>query len=207
MKIEKLTENKIRIILKQEDFKDKTINIQKLLLSTEESQSLFLEILNKAKTEVNFDTDGYKLLIEAHFENDDVFVFTITKYLENINNHNNQKKYLTVKRKKHVYNSAFNIYQFESFENFCDFCDFINKNINIKGLFKTSSLYYYNTYYLIIEGFNFNHKSINAFFSSIYEFGNFVSYTKHFKFKLNEHGKIIFKNKAINETIKFFSTK
>ena len=45
MKIEKLAENKIRIILKKEDFKDKTIDIKKLLLTTPESQDLFLEIL------------------------------------------------------------------------------------------------------------------------------------------------------------------
>ena len=68
MKIEKITENKIRIILKQEDFKDKSIDIKELLLTTPESQHLFLEILNRAKKEVNFDTDGYKLLIEAFFQ-------------------------------------------------------------------------------------------------------------------------------------------
>ena len=54
MKIEKLTENKIRIILKTEDFKDKNIDIKKLLLTTPESQSLFLEILNKAKKRSRF---------------------------------------------------------------------------------------------------------------------------------------------------------
>ena len=43
MKIEKLTENKIRIILKREDFKDKTIDINQLFLTTPESHQLFLE--------------------------------------------------------------------------------------------------------------------------------------------------------------------
>ena len=57
MKIEKITENQIRIILKQEDFKDKSIDLQKLLLTTPESQSLFLEILDRAEKEVNFDTN------------------------------------------------------------------------------------------------------------------------------------------------------
>ena len=52
MKIEKITENKIRIILKKEDFKDKTINLQKLILSTSESNNLFLEIL--------LNIDGFK---------------------------------------------------------------------------------------------------------------------------------------------------
>ena len=32
MKIEKITENKIRIILKKEDFIDKTIDLEKIIL-------------------------------------------------------------------------------------------------------------------------------------------------------------------------------
>ena len=77
MKIEKLTENKIRIILKKTDFKDKGININQLLLTTTESQKLFLEILNRAEKELNFDTTGYKLLIDAIIENDNIFIFTM----------------------------------------------------------------------------------------------------------------------------------
>ena len=71
MKIKKLTENKIQIIIKQEDLASRAIKMQNLLLTTPESQKLFLEILNKAKEEVNFNTDGHKLLIEAFFENSD----------------------------------------------------------------------------------------------------------------------------------------
>ena len=100
MKIEKITENQIRIILKQEDFKNKSLDIQNFLLTNPESQSLFLEILNKAKEEVNFDTDGHKLLIEAYFQNDDIFIFTITKYIETENTSKPKpKQYLTVKKK------------------------------------------------------------------------------------------------------------
>ena len=209
MKIEKITENKIRIILKQEDFKDKSIDIQKLLLTTPESQSLFLEILNRAKKEVNFDTDGHKLLIEAFFQNDDIFIFTITKYIEpnSIQKHK-QKKYLTAKRKIQTLNKSCSIYEFNNFEDFCEFCDFINKNnnINLRGLFKTSILYFYNnTYYLVIDGINTSHKSLNLFHSSLLEFSIFLTYTINFNFKLKEHGRIIIKNNAIHTGIKYFS--
>ena len=85
MKIEKLTENKIRIILKQEDFADKTTNIYNLFLHVPDSHSLLLEILNKAQKEVGFNTDGYKLLIEASYTSEDTCVFTITKYINDIN--------------------------------------------------------------------------------------------------------------------------
>ena len=47
MKIEKITENKIRITLKREEFKDKKIDINELLLTSADSQKLFLEILKK----------------------------------------------------------------------------------------------------------------------------------------------------------------
>ena len=209
MKIEKITENKIRILIKQEDFKDKSIDLQKLLLSTPESHSLFLEILNKAKEEVNFNTEGHKLLIEAYLQNEDVFIFTITKYLEpNTNDITKPKKYLTVKRKSHTINSSSQIYSFNNFEEFCEFCNFINKknNISLKSIFKTSILYLYNnTYYLVIDGININHKSLNTFHTSLLEFSNPLEFSKNFKFKLKEHGKIIIKNNAINTGIKYFA--
>ena len=211
MKIEKITENKIKIILKQEDFKDKSIDLKKLLLSTHESQSLFLEILNRAEKEVNFDTNGYKLLIETYLQGNDICIFTITKYMEpNINTKNRPKKYLTVKRKTQAFNSTSLIYQFNKFEDFCDFCNFIyrNNNLELKGLFKASLLYNYNnTYYLVIDGINLYHKSLNLFQSSLLEFSTLLRYTKNFKFKLKEHGKVFIKNNAIHTGIKYFAYK
>lgn len=211
MKIEKITENKIRIILKKEDFKDKSIDLQELILNTPESQNLFLEILDRAEKEVNFNTNGHKLLIETYFQGNDVCIFTITKYIEpSSNTKNKAKKYLTVKRKSQVFNSTSLIYQFNEFEDFCVFCDFINKNntINLKGLFKTCILYNYNdAYYLVIDGINLSHKSLNLFFSSLLEFSSLLKYNKNFKFKLKEHGKIFIRNNAINTGIKYFTYK
>ena len=192
MKIEKINENKIRIILKQEDFKDKSIDLQKLLLTNADSQSLFLEILNRAEKEVAFDTNGHKLLIETYFQGNDICIFTITKYIEpNTNNKKKPKKYLTLKRKKQIFNNSSIICQFNQFEDFCDFCNF----------------FYNNTYYLVIDGINLSHKSISPFFSSILEFSTLLKYTKNFKYKLKEHGKIFIKNNAINTGIKYFAYK
>lgn len=209
MKIEKLTENKIRIILKKEDFKDKTLDVKHLLLTTPESQNLFLEILNKAKKEVNFDTDGHKLLIEASFQNDDIFIFTITKYVETTTTLKcKSNKFISVKKKNQIPNTSYHIYNFSNFEDFCEFCNYINKNkkSSFRGLFKSSILYNYNnTYYLVIDDINTLHKSLNYFHSSLAEFSRFIPYTKNFKSKLLEHGKIVMKNNAINTGIKYFS--
>ena len=211
MKIEKITENKIRIIIKKEDIKDKTIDLQNLILNTSDSHSLFLEILDRAEKEVDFDTNGHKLLIETYMQGNDVCVFTITKYLETTpDTKRTSKKHLIVKRKTQVFNNTSIISNFNEFEDFCDFCDFINKNhnINLKGLFKTCLLYNYNdTYYLVIDGINPSHISLNSFYSSLSEFSNLLKCNNNFKFKLKEHGKIIIRNNAINTGIKYFTYK
>lgn len=211
MKIEKLTENKIRIILKKEDFKDKTLDINQLFLTTPESHQLFLELLNRAEKEVDFDTTGHKLLIEASSENEDIFIFTITKYMEtDVNVKSKHKKILTIKKTSNIFNASSLIYQFNEFEDFCKFCDFSNSSnyINIKKLYKSSVLYLYNnTYYLVIDGINLTNHSLLALHSNLLEFSSLTKYTKNFKFKLKEHGKIIIKNNAINTGMKYFSYK
>ena len=207
MKIEKLTENKIRIILKREDFKDKTLDINQLFLTTPESHQLFLELLNRAEKEVDFDTTGHKLLIEASSENEDIFIFTITKYIEtDINVKSKHKKVLTIKKTSNIFNASSLIYQFSEFEDFCEFCNFANSNncINIKKLYKNSVLYLYNnTYYLVIDGINLTNHSLLALHSNLLEFSSLTKYTKNFKFKLKEHGKIIIKNNAINTSCQY----
>ena len=208
MKFEKLTENKIRIILKKGDFKDKTLNITELSLNSPESQKLFLEILNKAEKEINFDTTGHKLLIEVATEAEDTFIFTITKYLEkNITEESKHKKILKIKKSTSIFNSSTLIYQFNTFEDFCVFCDFIHNThyINTKKLFKSAILYLFNSsYYLIIDGINLCNHYLITFHSTLLEFSNLAKYNKNFKFKLKEHGKVIIKNNAINTGIKYF---
>lgn len=210
MKIEKITDNKIRVVLSLNDFKDKTIDIHSVLTKVEESQKLFLEILNKAKSEINFDTDGYKLLIETFSSTDDIFICTITKYCDKINktvNTSSSRLHLKVKRKNNNLDSNIGIYEFCDFEDFCNFCNSIN-NINknlLKKLFKNSKLYLYNnTYYLLLTDINLSHSYLKSFNSSILEFSEIVHYSKNFEVKLKEHGKIIIGKNAIDVGIKYF---
>ena len=137
MKIEKIDENKIRIILKQDDLKDKNFDVNKILLSPGNTQNLFLEILNKAEKELNFYTDGHKLLIEAYSQDEDYFVITVTKYIISKSK---------IKKRKTNKISSCQIYEFKTFEDFCAYCQFICKNSNkdFKKLYKTSSFYFYN---------------------------------------------------------------
>ncbi len=202
MKIEKLTENKIRIIIKQEDMESNDIDLHKFVLKSIESQSLFLKILNKAKEEFDFDIDGYKLLIETFSSSDDIFIFTITKYLDN------ESKKLKVKKKSNNNsNTLFKIINFNEFEDFCYFCEMLlNTNININTFCKNNSLYLYNnTYYLILENINVSESNFKKFNNYISEFFTYKQFSKNFELKLKEHGKLIFKKNAINKTINIFN--
>ena len=100
MKIEKLTENKIRIVLNIEDLKTNNIDFDSLLNNTPETQSLILSILNQAEKEVGFYVQDSKILIEAIASFDGNFVFTITKTTPNQScNHSFSRKKPQAKRK------------------------------------------------------------------------------------------------------------
>ena len=64
MKIEKLTENKIRIIIRSTEFEPEIIRKKELLFSTPEFKKFFLDALDKAEKELSFNVNDCKLLIE-----------------------------------------------------------------------------------------------------------------------------------------------
>ncbi len=208
MKIEKLTENKIRVIVNSEDLKNNNLDYQTIMEKPIESQKLFLEMLLKAEKEVGFYTEGYKLLVEAFSSSDGLFVFTITKYAEKTATPPNKLKVTPKKKIKSVNpKSTTSIYKFSSFEEFCEFCTAMHNmaNFQSKQLAKTIALYLFNdTYYLILSNINTESVFIHTFYSTISEFASLASHSETFKMKLLEHGKAIMKRNAIETGIKYF---
>ena len=117
MKIEKLTEDKIRIIVNPSDLELENLDMKSIMTKSIDRQGFFVHMLEKAKDEVGFNTDGCKLLIEAFSSSDDILVFTITKYSEKepLKNIDSSKK-LTVKRKSLNIKNKEAIYRFRSFD-------------------------------------------------------------------------------------------
>ncbi len=204
MKIEKLTENKIRVIIPSEELGLNTNNINAMHKAFE-MQEVFLNILKKAEKEVDFQTDGCKLLIEAFSSSEDIFVFTITKYLPE---KDEKKKKLIVKRKNYnQVNDKYSICKFDSFDTFCSFCNSvkcIHKSENDKFIKNTVLYLWKDVYYLVFKNMNINEKDKNLIFSTLSEFAKFVSYSDNFESKLLEHGKVIIKKNAINIGMNLF---
>ena len=208
MKIEKLTEDKIRIIVNPSDLELENLDMKSIMTKAIDRQGFFVHMLEKAKDEVGFNTDGCKLLIEAFSSSDDILVFTITKYSEKepLKNIDSSKK-LTVKRKSLNIKNKEAIYRFRSFDEFCDFCECINKEykFDIKKLSKNTYLYLYNnTYYLFMKNIVIEETALKNFYSIASEFLIPVHYSNNFENKLLEHGKAIMKRNAIETGIKYF---
>lgn len=209
MKIEKLTENKIRVIVNPSDLGSNDLDIHLLMNKALEGHQFFANMLEKAKKEVGFDTDGCKLLIETFSSPEDFLVFTITKSSpkELKEDLDFSKKKLTVKRRTLSVNEKNAIYKFSDFDTFCNFCHCIaNKEFfNINKLSKDISLYLYNgTYYLIIKNINTTYAYLRTFYSVASEFLIPVRFSDVFLHKLSEYGKVIMKKNAISLGIKYF---
>lgn len=209
MKIEKLTENKIRVIVSTEDLIKANTDLNSIMAKAIESQKLFLEILSRAEKEVDFHTEGCKLLIEAFSSIDDFLIFTITKYSskEKKSASNISPKKPVAKRKNVDYSSENTVYSFSSFDELCDFCNCIDtyKNLDTSKISKNISLYLYNDiYYLVIQNINLKYPLLKTFHSIALEFGKPYSNSKLFISKLFEHGTNIIKKNAIKTLTKHF---
>lgn len=204
MKIEKLTENKIRIVLNIDDLIEKNIDLHSFLANSEASQNFLNDILNKAEQEVGFVTKDCKIMIEALASSDGVFVFTITKFAPFVS----EKKRIKTKRRTVDISSNKVIYSFSSFEEFCNLCENMNKVFidDIKYISKDISLYLYNdTYYLVVNNINTEFPKLKNFYAIISEFATLVNYSNSFEAKLLEHGKVIISKNAIKKGITYFA--
>lgn len=203
MRIEKITENKIRIILNIQDLEEKNVDLHSFMSNSIESQDLFYDMLDRAEKEIGFKTKDYKLMIEALAVPEGNFILTVTRIIPE----KDSKKKLIAKRKTPNMSTNSSIYRFNTFDEYLEFCaSLINDNKNNTYAFlKRSTLYLYKSkYYLCLHITN---KDINSFKSvhySIIEFATHLDNSSLFERKLKEYGKVIFKTNAINNCIKYF---
>ena len=82
MQIEKVDNNKLKVILNANDLEENNIDLNTFMANSLESQELFLDILDLAEEEFNFYVDNSKLVIESVSLANNIFIFTITKLSE-----------------------------------------------------------------------------------------------------------------------------
>lgn len=208
MKFEKISENKIRITLTVNDLKDKDIDFHDFMSNPLETQDLFLDILEEAKDKIGFNTKDCKLKIEALAMIDGDFVVNITR-LSNMEKAlpSMPKKKFKVHRKSSTPKSNQAVYKFDLFDDYCNFVQFLSQNglSNSHLIAKKIITYAYkDEYYLFFDDINVNYKHLLKFYSSITEFGTYISNSSLFVSKLHECGKVVIKNNALRSSLKHY---
>ena len=79
MKFEKISDTQVRCTLTSEDLSSRNMNINELAYGTQKAKDLFLEMMQRASSEVGFDADGMPIMIEAIPCRDQGIVLVITK--------------------------------------------------------------------------------------------------------------------------------
>lgn len=209
MRFEKLSNDKIRIILDLQDLEDNDIDYQSFMSNSSDSQKLFMEILDEAEEQIGFITKDYKLMIEALATIDGDFIITVTRSLPDFDIASAYKKRtIKAKRKSNKLTKDTIIYEFNNFDDIFDFV-LLLKNLNISGLntfTKDFALYTYkNNYYLVMDNIDKNFQVIKTFLCALTEFGKSINNSNLFKSRLNEYGTLLVKNnfyKALSKNLK-----
>ena len=84
MKIEKINENKLKIILTLDELEKREISLKDLESDTTLAKELFLALIEENNLDEEFKLDNSQLLIEASSDCENLFVVTITKLDINI---------------------------------------------------------------------------------------------------------------------------
>lgn len=186
MQIEKINENKLKVIINIEDLNKKNISLQTFMTNSIKNKNSLFKILNLEKEKIkakDFYIESFAIPSKLLF----ILIITVIP-----NKSNNIKLSHTLYKKLTL--STFALCEFNCFEDFCMFCNSIGKNFNIK-----SSLFLLdNTYYLHIT---FNKiKDIKFILSILYEFSSNVFINK----TISENAKILIKANALEMSKKYF---
>lgn len=197
MKIEKLNENKIKITFDIDDLAEKNIDLYSFMHNTPETQDLFWDLLNEAEKECGFNVDNSMIYVEATTSGGGNFTLIVTKTNEkpgNLNSALTKRKNIKLKRKIKPFNTVSNIFEFDSFEDICEFVKTIDT-----ALIKGNSLFSMNGKYYL--------KTDSMPFHNIIEYANICPSANILEAKLNEYGKTIIFENALQTVHQYFNKK
>ena len=108
MVIEKIKENKFKILLSLKDLEEENINIHSFMASNMENQEILKKILIKLKTDYNFFIDCKNLLVDTFYVCNRDFIMIISS----LENETENIPRVTVSRSSYKDIDTFNVYKF-----------------------------------------------------------------------------------------------
>lgn len=203
MKIEKLSDNKIRITLTFDELEKRDISLNDIEKDASKAKDLFIGLLEESNLENEFEFDDSQLYIEACSDNNNLFIVTITK----IDNMPEFKKYSRIDKSKNSSSnlkSKYNkygvdgyIYSFSDIENILNLC---SKAQSEDLFFGRNSLYKFeDTYFIIFSKATIKNKKFLKTYVFLSEYcKEYFSYDL-FETLIIEKSKLIIKNNALQK--------
>lgn len=209
MKIEKISNNQIKVLLVGKDLEERNIKPEELAYGTERAKELFREMIEEAVREFGFVADNIPLMIEAmHLSSDEVVLLVSKVDKDEIPMEaypsmvpGALKERLFVRKRVEDMpeeisfgDSALALYSFETLD------DVTRLSVQLNNIYDGSSTLYKEdgVYYLAIANDCADNMSAENFETLLSEFG-----TKHIsnavaRAYLEEHAEVIIADKAVN---------
>lgn len=209
MRIEKINENKIKVLIDIDEAKEWNINIKNMASGAPQVQEMFRTALRLAERDAEFSIDGARLFVEAIPGQAEGFGMLITKVfsdsdLDNAINNCSYKGRIKTRRLNTEASPSVKrimgkrIFKFDDFENVCRAADAIHKDFRGE-----STLYKYgNSYYMLLVP---EESRIMVGVEKIMlEFSDKQTKTLISHGRLNELGEIMIKENAVSVLMEYF---
>jgi len=208
MKIERISENILRVTISLDDLEERNISLESLNYNSPAAQELFWDMMEQAEVQFGFDLSDSQLVIEPVSDLDDEFIITITKIDEDGDFESIQKYIksklrksdLKIKKKSKKLYSTLLIYSFESFDDLCNLSKELSAIYNGE-----STLYRYGSiYYLVLVRNSFSINNFRKFEALLNEYGRRIPNTNFYEGYLNEYGVKIAEGNALDIINNYF---
>ena len=206
MKIERISENQLKLTLTKADLAEREIKLEDLITPSEKTQKLFRDIMEQALDEEDFISENTPLMVEAIPSGGDGIMIIVTK----VNNKEKKagedlrrwkKKPMDTLTHQEEKNSDILIYSFPSLD------DVIGVSLRLDGVFKGESAVYKNDgkYFLVMQGDTYTTEETAEDAERILkEYGQKHISTPLAKYYLLEHGETLLAEQAIKALAKTF---
>jgi adapter protein MecA 1/2 len=208
MKIEKVSENMIKVTISLNDLEERNIDLSALNYNSPAAQELFWDMMEQAEAQYGFNVADSQLIIEPSPDSDDGVIITITRVdeegdFESIQKYIRsklKKSDLKVKKKSRKVCSTSSIYSFHSID------DIAMLGKRLENIYSGESTLYKcrSTYYLVLSRNNICIEDMRMFDLLLDEHGKKVPNTSFIEGYLNEYGEKMIDSEALEVLGKYF---
>ncbi len=189
MKIEKINENKLKIMFDYTELEENNISIHSFLANSIEVQDFFLAILDIANEDLNFNPNTSNLSYETISFGNKFFVIFVTKS----DDYNNFKQFVNLPQTE----NSFLLYNFYDMNEVFSFCNILNSVLPSNENLKSSLYEYDKKYFLKLDIKNLDNSIKEKIPLLISEFKDNLKFSDLSLLRFEEFSSLLIKDNAI----------